>query len=147
VTAYPRAALCAAFTFASLAGAGLVARSAAAPRPAPPAVENTFWPDAETEERVHKVAFRQETIADLMNGELSLEAAVERFWDLSTGSEKSLVSLRNTIPGETDEERVIKQVLMFAKVHMSKSPGRYEDRLTQLETEAASFDFKPAVLN
>ncbi|HVK12534.1 MAG TPA: hypothetical protein VM597_27545 [Gemmataceae bacterium] len=147
MTAYPRAALCAAFTFASLAGAGLVARTAAAPRPPEPAVVNTFWPDAETEERVHKVAFRQETVADLMTGYVSLEAAVERFWDLSTGTPQSLVSLRNTIPGATDEERVVAQVLMFARVHASKEPGRWESRMAQLETEAASFEFRPAVLN
>ena len=147
MTAYPRAALCAAFTFASLAGAGLVARTAAAPRPQEPTVVSTFWPDAETEERVHKVAFRQETIADLMDGQLTLEAAVERFWDLSTGSEKSLVSLRNTIPGETDEQRVIAQVVLFAKVHASKAPSRYESRMDQLETEAASFEFRPVVLH
>ena len=146
VTVFPRVALCATFTIASLAGAVLVAKSAAAPRPQPPVIENTFWPDAETEERVHRVALRQETIDDLMNGQVTLEAAVERFWDLSTGSEGALISLRNTIPGETDEQRVVNQVLTFAKVHASKEPGRFDTRLAQLRAEAHSFEFKPVVL-
>ena len=145
MTLTPRVALCATFTIASLTGTLLVARSAAAPRVEPPTVEMSYWPGPDTEEKVNRVAIRQETIADLMNEELSLEGAVERFWDMSTGTEESLVSLRNTIPGSTDEEKVVNQVLMFAKVHAQKEP-RYAPRLAQLKAEAQSFHFKPVVV-
>lgn len=90
-------------------------------------------PSAEDEERLHRVALKQEAVEDLLNGELTLAETVERFELLSTSAEAQ-ANLRSAGHGEP----AVNQVLAFARVRAAQDVPRFGATLARLEAEAHS---------
>jgi hypothetical protein len=138
-----RAALCAAPTILVLAGSAWLAhRAQTGSRPQgemdPTGGTTVVWPSEADYDRLHRVALKQETVLDLLDGRLTFEAAAERFLELTIASPETLANLRQTSFGDTDEERAVHQLLVFARVQAARDRARYGDALARLELEAQS---------
>jgi hypothetical protein len=138
-----RAALCAAPTILVLAGSAWMASHACQVRDRAAAakefdceiiIENTPADD----DRMHRVALKHEAILDLLDGRLTFDEAVARFRDVTAGSAEARANLRESGAGTTDEERVIEQVLAFARVQAARKPLRYGPAMVRLESQAKS---------
>jgi hypothetical protein len=142
VTSALRAALCAAPTIIVLAGSAWIAQVAdGKPERASASVpdqETVNWPSREDEDRIHRLAIKQEAAADLLNGLLTLEETIARFRDVIDSSPECLNNLRLTVPGDTDEERIVNQIVLFARVHAGTDPHRYAAARARLEQQAKS---------
>jgi hypothetical protein len=136
-----RAAICAAPTVLVLAGSAWLAQRSnteleSAREADPTGGVTVVWPSAEDNERLHRVAVKQETVVDLLDGRLSFDAAAERFWELTSSSPEALAQLRDKKLGDSDEERVRNQLLVFARVQAARDRGRYAAALARVEDEA-----------
>jgi hypothetical protein len=138
-----RAAFCAAPTIFVLAGSAWMAshacqvrdRAAAAKEDA---CEIIIANSPADDDRMHRVALKHEVVLDLLDGRLTFDEAVARFRDLSASSAEALANLRENGAGPTDEERVVEQVLAFARVQVARKPSRYGPAMARLESEAKS---------
>ena len=138
-----RAALCAAPTILVLAGSAWMASHACQARDrataaAEPDCEIIIANSPADEDRMHRVALKHEVVLDLLDGRLTFEEAVARFRDVTGGSAEALANLRESGAGTTDEQRVVEQVLAFARVQASRKPSRYGPAMVRLELEAKS---------
>jgi hypothetical protein len=100
--------------------------------------ELVLRPSAEDEERLHRVALKEETVADLLAGRLTLADAVDRFEMLSRSAregEQPAVSG----PAVTDTGRAVHQILSFARVCAAHQPERFGGAVARLESEAEAF--------
>jgi hypothetical protein len=100
--------------------------------------ETVQWPTAQDEDRLHRVALKQETVDDLMDGRLTLEEAVARFEMLSAAAESSDSGAVQS-PGNTPTERAVHQVLSYAHVRASREAERLVVPLARVESEAEAF--------
>lgn len=138
-----RAALCAAPTILVLAGSAYLGDRSRGERARPPADDRTpgeimIATTADDEDRIHRVALKYEATVDLLEGRMTFDEAVARFWEVTSGSPESLTFLHEATDGTTDEERIIHQVVAFARVQAAKDPQRYRAIFERLEREAAS---------
>jgi hypothetical protein len=99
--------------------------------------ETIVWPTAEDEDRLHRVALKQETVDDLLEGRLTLTEAIERFESLTT-SDEAISNLRVSGGGETDAERTRNQLMAYARVRVAMEPKRFEAALARLEASTKS---------
>ena len=94
------------------------------------------WPSEKDEDLMRRVAIKQETTLDLLDGRLTLREAVDRFRLLSTptasGSFESL-----------DDSRFVAQVISFARSHAARDPGRFHATLLQIESATRSKESFP----
>ena len=143
----PRAGLCAAPALIVFLGTcltvNLVEREpAAGPAPERVASGELLPPlsalSAEEEDRVHRIALKQEIAVDLLDGRITLADAVARFGELAASDPEALEHLRQAGAGETDDQRAVYQVLAFARGQAARHRGRYAGTLARLEAEAAS---------
>ena len=95
--------------------------------------ETMLWPTKDDEDRLHRVALKQETAEDLLIGRLTLAEAIERYETLAAGADGPQG------PGDTDAERAINQVLSFARIRAAQAPQRYAARKAELESEARTY--------
>ena len=100
--------------------------------------ETVSFLSPQDEERLHRVALKQETAEDLLEGRLTLAEAVDRFYTYSSAPE-SLANLRASLGGRSDRERVMNQVLSFVRTRVSQEPDRYALARTRLEAEATAY--------
>jgi hypothetical protein len=103
-----------------------------------PLSERVSFPTADDEARLHRVALKQETADDLLDGRLTLAEAVERFETYSSAPE-ALANLRGSLGGRTDRERSVNQVLAFVRVRAAQEPARYRPALERIEADARAF--------
>jgi hypothetical protein len=96
--------------------------------------ETVLAPSPEDEDRLHRVAVKQETVEDLLNGQMTFADALNRFETLTASAEDPAQA-----PGETEPERAINQLLSFLRVRANRDHDRYGPRLAELESEARSF--------
>jgi len=94
-------------------------------------------PTAEDDERLHRVALKQEAVDDLLGGQLTLDEAVERFEMLSESPE-ARANLRTARRAGLDDDPAVNQVLLFARVRAAQDPKRFAAALARLEAEAHS---------
>lgn len=97
--------------------------------------ETVEHPSVRDEDRMHRVALKQETVDDLMDGRLTLAEAVERFEAWSSGPE-FLANLRLALGGRSDRERSVNQVLSFVRARTSQEPAQFDAALARVEAEA-----------
>ena len=100
--------------------------------------ETIEYPTARDEDRMHRVALKQETVEDLMDGRLTLAEAVERFETWSSAPD-SLANLRASLRGRSDRERAANQVLSFVRVRASQEPARFQAALARVEADVTAF--------
>src|SRR5687767_13058672 len=55
------------------------------------------------EERMHRVAIKHEAVVDLLDGRMTFDEAMARFWDVAASSPEALSNLRD-MSEATDEE-------------------------------------------
>jgi hypothetical protein len=143
-----RAALCAAPTILALGGSVYLGYHARGHEPPPggrwTGHQVVIGVSAADEERMHRVALKHEAVMDLLDGRIAFADAVERFRDASTGSPEGLANLREAGFGETDDERLVQQLLSFARVQADRDLRRYGPALARLEQEARTHS-SPAV--
>jgi hypothetical protein len=94
-------------------------------------------PSAEDEERLHRVALKQEAVEDLLTGQLTLAETVERFEMLSTSAEAQ-ANLQTSGHRDPDGDPAVSQVLAFARVRTAQDPHRFGAALARLEAQARS---------
>ena len=129
MTLSPRALLGAAPALLVVAGSFLLSRACQrdAERPASEAgsfrAETVLLPSPKDEERLHRVALKQEAVDDLLDGRITLEEAASRF---ETVSDLTL-------------DLAVHQVLVFARVGANHNRDRYGEALARLEAESTSF--------
>jgi hypothetical protein len=137
-----RAALGAAPALIVVAGSAWIAHVAdrGSERPAAPGSyqETVIWPSPDDEARMHRLAVKQEAVADLMDGLLTLQEVVDRFQEVTESSPESLNNMRQSVEGETDRDRILNQVLLFARVYASNNPRQYQETRLRIEREARS---------
>ncbi|HJZ89231.1 MAG TPA: hypothetical protein VKE40_00060 [Gemmataceae bacterium] len=137
-----RAALGAAPALIVVAGSAWVAHIADRTSDRPPGSdtyeETVLWPSPDDEARMHRLAVKQEAVSDLMDGLLTLEEVVERFEDVTESSAESVNNMRRTVEGGTDRDRILNQVVLFARVYASNNPRRYQEARRRIEQEARS---------
>lgn len=102
-------------------------------------LSTTIPASQESEDRIHRVALKQEAISDMLDGRLTLAETASRFWDVSVDDESAMNNLRHTMPGRTDDELIVHQVLTYARVQTNSNPKRFAARLAHIEIEARSF--------
>lgn len=93
-------------------------------------------PTTEDRDRLHRVALKQEAVEELLDGQLTLADAVERFEMVSTSAE-ARANLRTAGRADPDVDPAITEVLAFARVRAAKDP-RYAATLARLEAEVHS---------
>ena len=138
-----RAALCAAPGIIVLAGSAWLADrareehvQAAAGREDREVIVATSAAD---DDRMHRVALKYEAVIDLLDGRLTLDQVLTRFWDVTAGCPEALANLRHgRTATTTDEECLVQQVLAFARVHAARHPKRYGPVFARLESAAQS---------
>jgi hypothetical protein len=133
----PRAALFAAPALIVLAGSYLIAQHAQSrgdgyENGAPVRGQETVvWVSEEDEERMHRIALKQEAATDLLEGRLTLDETVQRFIDVSAGTEN---------PFDNDvvdpRERFLMQVIAHIRTIAYHWPGRYDSAVARIVAEA-----------
>jgi hypothetical protein len=137
VSFLPRAVIGAApALFLLVAGALLIQKYRPDQKPSAGEPVTAIRPTVDDEETQHLTALKQETILDLLDGRLTLVEAVERFHECSATSSRSLDFLRDRFAGASEEEKVINQVMAFARNYALRNPGRYSHTFARLEAEA-----------
>jgi hypothetical protein len=114
--------------------AGRHFRDGARDNPGPSEQEVMLCVSPADEERLHRVALKQETAIDLLNGRLTFDEAVMQFIEISAGDEDP--SLRVHGSSLTDRERMIQQVIAHVRSHATHNRGRYDVELARIEAEA-----------
>jgi hypothetical protein len=99
--------------------------------------ETVLAATAEDEDRLHRVAIKDETVDDLFCDRLTLEDAVARFEMLTAAAEAGGGSSGG--PSGTPTERAVYQVLCFARVQARHKPERFAAPLARLESDAEAF--------
>jgi hypothetical protein len=94
-------------------------------------------PSTEDEDRLHRVALKQEAVEELLDGQLRLAEAVDRFEMLSTSAE-ARANLRTAGRADPEADPAVSQVLAFARVRAATDPRRYAAMLARVEAEAHS---------
>jgi hypothetical protein len=93
--------------------------------------ETMLRPTPEDEDRLHRVALKQETAEDLLDGRLTFAQAIDRYVTLLNSSDDPQG------PGETETDRAANQLLSFARVRATRDPQRFAERMAQLQSDAA----------
>lgn len=104
--------------------------------------EVVVWPSAEDQDRLRRVALKQESVEDLLTGQITLADAVERFETLFESSE-GRTNLRTPVAGDSDGERALNQVLAFARVRAGQDPDHFGPALARVESAAKAFATTP----
>jgi hypothetical protein len=140
----PRALLGVAPALVVVAGSFVLSRACLRESKSPGAADPTSErseiiarPSAEDEERLHRVALKQEAVEDLLNGELTLAETAERFEMLSTSAEAQ-ANLRTSGRVDPDVDPAMSQVLAFARIRAAQDLPRFGTVLARLEAEARS---------
>jgi len=94
--------------------------------------------NGQDEERLHRLALKTETAADMLDGRLSVAEAAARFLELSASDPESLENMREASAGTTDEDKALDQLLKFARVQARREPARYAAAFAQAEQWAKS---------
>jgi hypothetical protein len=137
VSFLPRAVIGAApALFLLVAGALLIQKYRPDQKSTAEDTESAVRPTADDEETLHRTALKQETAIDLLDGRLTMAEAVERFHECSATSSRSLDSLRDQYVGANENEKIVHQVLSFARIHALRNPDRYGHTFARLEAEA-----------
>jgi hypothetical protein len=106
---------------------------------AKPDVQTMYAVSAEDEDRMQRVAIKEETALDMLDGRLTVEEAAAQFLKVAASDPESLEYLR-LAPGDTDEERALFQLISFARVQAGRKPQRYSAALARVEQTAKSFE-------
>ena len=96
------------------------------------------FPSVQDEDRLHRVALKQETVEDLLDGRLALAQAIDRF-EAWMSVRESGENVRTLVSGRSDRERAINQMMSFVRIRASQEPARFNVVLARIEAEAASF--------
>jgi hypothetical protein len=83
-------------------------------------------PSPQDEDRLHRVAVKQETVEDLLNGQMTFAEALDRFEVLTAPAGS----------GEADSGRAVNQLLAYLRIRAGREPERFAGRLAELESEA-----------
>jgi len=128
---------------ASHRGQEVVARSA---HPGTSSGIETVKPlTTEDEERMHRVALKEETALDLLDGRMTVEEAAAQFLEVSSSDPESLENMR-LAPGDSDQEKALSQLILYARVQAGRKPQRYADALARVEQSAKSLE-KPRIVH
>jgi hypothetical protein len=147
VTLSPRALLGAAPAVIVLAGSFLLSRTclSEADRAEGPSAASvgsrgeTVQPaTAADEDRLHRVAIKDETVDDLLCGRLTFEEAIARF-ELLAASAEAGDAPSARVGGNTATQRAVYQVLSFARVRANHRDEQYAGPLARVEAEAEAF--------
>lgn len=137
-----RAALCAAPTMLALAGSAWLGYDARARAVASAAdrveCKIVIAVSPADEDRMHRVAIKHEAVMDLLDGRMTIDEALARFREAMGGSPEAMANLREGGFAASDEDRVIQQLVAFARVQADRDPRRYRPVLARLEQEARS---------
>lgn len=88
---------------------------------------------AEDDDVRQRIAAKETVIADLIAGRIGLDAATERFAEMNAGRAHCLDAIRATYPGDTDEEKMARNVIAYCETRV---PAAERDELTaRLEAE------------
>jgi hypothetical protein len=143
VILFARAALCAAPALLVFAGSFLIADRANRPSrngsdrgPGGSTQETVVAVSPEDEERLHRLAIKQETAIDLLEGRLTLDQAVTRFMEVSCDSPEQMQFVQLHDSESSERERYLMQVLAHARSHANHARGRYAEVLNRIEEEA-----------
>jgi hypothetical protein len=82
---------------------------------------------------------RQEVLRALRAGGLSLVEAASRFGEVNHEEPETMSYVREMYPGHSDEERVCRQVMAWARADMGGDPGTGHAALLRLEAELEAY--------
>src|SRR5262245_53562792 len=102
-------------------------------------IETIHPVSAEDEDRMQRVAIKEETALDMLDGRLTVEEAAAQFLEVASSDPASLEYLRLS-PGDTDEERALFQLVSFARIQAGRQPQRYGAAFARLEQVAKSLE-------
>ena len=91
------------------------------------------WPTERNEALIRRVALKQETTLDLLDGRITFHESVDRFRLLST-------SANSNSEGAGDDARFAAQVVSFSRAETSRNPGRFKAALADIELAARSME-------
>lgn len=94
-------------------------------------------PSTADEDRLHRVALKQEAVEELLDGQLTLAEAAERFEMLSRSAE-ARANLRTAGRTDPGADPAVSQVLAFVRVRAATDPRRYAAALARVEADAHS---------
>jgi hypothetical protein len=106
---------------------------------ATPAIQTMCPVSAEDEDRMQRVALKEETALDMLDGRLTVEEAAAQFLKVASSDPESLEYMR-LAPGDTDEERALFQLISFARVQAGRKLERYGAALARVEQTAKSLE-------
>jgi hypothetical protein len=78
---------------------------------------------------------RQQVIDELIAGRMTLKQAVARFGELNAMEPEQMTVVRETFPGDSDEERLCRQVLGQVQVELQGRTSEADTILPRLEAE------------
>jgi hypothetical protein len=87
----------------------------------------------------HRLTTRQEVLRALRADSLSLIEAAARFGQVNREEPETMSYVREMYPGNSDEERVCRQVLAWARADLSGDPGKGRATLLRLEAELEAY--------
>ena len=99
--------------------------------------DELWYPSIEDEDRLHRLALKQETVEDLLDGRLSLQEATERFESFAKLAELDPDPLHQP-SDDTNRQRALQQVLAYAHVRANQNPERFASAVKHLDEVAAS---------
>jgi hypothetical protein len=88
---------------------------------------------------LHRLATRHEVLRALRADSLSLIEAAARFGEVNLEEPETMSYVREMYPGNSDEERVCRQVLAWARADLGGDPGKGRATLLRLEAELETY--------
>ena len=95
------------------------------------------------QDRVHRIALKQETAIDMLDGRFTVEEATQRFLEISASDPECLDHLRRSARGATDDDKAFNQLMMFARIQARSDPQRFRAALDRAEQVAQSTQVNP----
>jgi hypothetical protein len=87
----------------------------------------------QSEEVRRRIAVKDAIITELLDGQITLAEATDRFTALNAGYPEYLLTIRATQPGDTDREKFARNVIAFARLRTA--PDQVEAVTSRLEGE------------
>jgi hypothetical protein len=104
-----------------------------------PDIETMYAVSPEDEDRMQRVALKEETALDMLDGRLTVEEAATQFLEVASSDPASLENMRLS-PGDTDEEKALSQLVSYARVQAGRQPQRYRAAFARVEQVAKSLE-------
>jgi len=86
---------------------------------------------------------RKHIVEELIDGRLTLPEAASQFGELNTKDPQTMTAIQSTLTGDSDQERLCRQVLMHVKVALEDRPSEADKVSPRLQSQWKEYLHEP----